>query len=85
MSGTESLDLQYRSLQTHKMEQIIGQMNSKKTGITHEYIDSLFYFKIYFCLDFNQIHIYIMLSKVVQLLVGFKKIFQQIMNKKHCI
>lgn len=76
MSGMESLDLQYRSLQTHKMEQIIGQMNSKKTGITHEYIDSLFYFKIYFCLDFNQIHIYIMLSKVVQLLVGFKKIFQ---------
>lgn len=48
MSGTESLDLQYRSLQTHKMEQIIGQMNSKKTGITHEYIDSLFYFILKF-------------------------------------
>uniref|UniRef100_A0A3Q0KVF7 Putative z-protein (S1r protein) n=1 Tax=Schistosoma mansoni TaxID=6183 RepID=A0A3Q0KVF7_SCHMA len=37
MSGMDSLDLQYRSLQTHKMEQIIGRMNSKKTGITHEF------------------------------------------------
>ncbi|CAH8433193.1 unnamed protein product [Schistosoma turkestanicum] len=37
MSATEPLDLQYRSLQTHKMEQIIGRMNSNKTGLIHEF------------------------------------------------
>ncbi|KAH8855323.1 Regulator of G-protein signaling 7 [Schistosoma japonicum] len=35
--GKEELDLQYRSLQTHKMEQIIGRMNDKKTGIIYEF------------------------------------------------
>ncbi|CAH8429620.1 unnamed protein product [Heterobilharzia americana] len=37
MCGTEALDYQYRSLQINKMEQIIGRMNSKKSGIIYEF------------------------------------------------
>nr|CAH8823778.1 unnamed protein product [Trichobilharzia regenti] len=37
MSGLEALDYQYRSLQIYKMEQIIGRMNSRKSGIIHEF------------------------------------------------
>ncbi|KAH8855324.1 Regulator of G-protein signaling 9 [Schistosoma japonicum] len=47
--GKEELDLQYRSLQTHKMEQIIGRMNDKKTGIIYEYTISVFF--LIFCLQ----------------------------------